>query len=314
MKHPVRWLIWIFGGLAALIAIAAGVVFFLVSRLDIRAEIEKAVEDATGRDLTISGEVGVSFYPVLGLRAEEATLANVEGGRAPVLASIGELDVGVEILPLLRREVVVRNLVLAAPKLYLEIDAEGVPNWILQPAPPPEGAPEPAEPSAPAEAPPPFSLRSLRIADGEASLYDARADVSWSVSEADLRTSLVSLDEPVRVEGSVVYNSQQVELNVEVAAPRAVMAGEGTALKASVESALVTAEFDGSASTSSGQIFGRINASGDSLRQLAAWLGAPIEGGFGMESYRIVGRLAAAAWSAPYRSAASRRRSAATPR
>jgi hypothetical protein len=57
----------------------------------------------------------------------------------------------------------------------------------------------------------------------------------------------------------------------------------------------VTAEFDGSASTSSGQIFGRINASGDSLRQLAAWLGAPIEGGFGLESYRIVGRLAAGA-------------------
>ena len=99
----VRWGGIVLGGLLAAALLAAGVLFYLVTRLDVRGEVERAVENATGRELTISGSVGVSFWPVLGLRAGEASLANVEGGRAPALALIDDIHVGVEIAPLFRR-------------------------------------------------------------------------------------------------------------------------------------------------------------------------------------------------------------------
>jgi AsmA protein len=74
------------GSLVTVVLLGAGLLTFLVLRLDVRGEIERNVEAATGRDLTINGSVGVSYWPVLGLRAQDVTLANVEGGRAPALA------------------------------------------------------------------------------------------------------------------------------------------------------------------------------------------------------------------------------------
>jgi uncharacterized protein involved in outer membrane biogenesis len=48
------------GSLVALALMAAGALAYLVLRLDVRGEVERAVENATGRDLTIAGDVGVS--------------------------------------------------------------------------------------------------------------------------------------------------------------------------------------------------------------------------------------------------------------
>ena len=52
------------GSLVALLIMGAGLLTYLVLRLDVRGEIERNVEAATGRDLTINGAVGVSYWPV----------------------------------------------------------------------------------------------------------------------------------------------------------------------------------------------------------------------------------------------------------
>ncbi|MGE0597753.1 MAG: AsmA family protein [Hyphomonadaceae bacterium] len=288
MKSWARWVLLIVGGLVAAALLGAGVLAYLVSRLDVRAEIERAVENATGRDMTIGGDVGVSFWPVLGLRAEEARLANAEGGRAPALATMDVINVGVEIRPLLSGDVVVRELVLQRPQIALEVDADGRGNWNFTPAtpapPPTTPAPEPTEPSR-------FSLHAIRITDGEISYYDARRGVGWVVGDADLETALTSLDTPMQIEGSINYAEQPIELEIEIAAPRAVISGGATAVKAEVESELLLAEFDGATTAASGEVSGLIVASGPSLRRLAAWAGAPIQGGVGLEAFAVDGRI-----------------------
>ncbi len=95
MKGWMRWVLLIGGGLVAAALIGAGVLAYLVYRLDVRGEVERIVENAAGRDVVISGGVGVSYWPVLGLRADDVTLANVEGGRAPSFIAADEIDIGV---------------------------------------------------------------------------------------------------------------------------------------------------------------------------------------------------------------------------
>lgn len=291
-KNPVlRWVTFILGGLATLAIIGAGAVFFLLTQFDAKAEVERAVEQASGRDLEIAGPVGVTFYPVLGLSARQASLANVEGGRAPALASIERVAIGVEIMPLIRRRaIVVRELVLEAPRIALEVDAEGQPNWILQPEAPP-GAPPPGQPI---ETPDQLALRDVHVRNGEVSYYDARRNSGWTVTALTLNTAMRNLDQPVSFDGELTYAEQAVSFEARVDAPRAVIAGRQTGVEASVASELVTASLSGQLAAGTGAFAGQVEATGPSLRRMLAWLVAPIAQGYGLEAFTVSGTLTTA--------------------
>lgn len=278
------------GSLVALLIMGAGLLTYLVLRLDVRGEIERNVEAATGRDLTINGAVGVSYWPVLGLKAQDVTLANVEGGRAPAFIAADEIDIGVELRPLLDRQVNVRRLVFQRPRVALEVDAEGQPNWLLRPT--PSTAPPPTTP--PPEGPVDVqrtSLRSVRINDGEVSFFDARQGAGWVAGDVDITTALTGLEDPMRARGSVLYNDREVEIDASIARPGAAVRGELTQLVFNIESELLTAEFRGQTVATSGELAGTVRASGPSLRQLAAWSGTPLQNAVWLEQFAVTGRL-----------------------
>jgi AsmA protein len=297
MKGWLRWILIAAGALVALAMLAAGGLAYLVSRVDVRAEIERAVEGATGRELAIAGDVGVSFWPVLGLRAENASLANVQGGRAPSFLTAREIHLGVEIRPLFDRRIVVRQLVLDEPRIAMEVDAEGGPNWILSPPRPAPGPnPAPAPPRGPSTSAPPLdaasaTLRAVRISDGEISYFDARGGTGWVVGEVDLTSALVSLDDPVRIEGSVVYAERDIDLEIEMGRPNALIRGQRMPFKIKIESELLNFDFNGEMVAASGEVAGIAETSGPNLRELASWAGAPLQAGVGLGPFAVSGRL-----------------------
>lgn len=293
MKAFWRWVTLIVGGLVAAALLGAGLLAYLVSRVDVRAEVERAVEGATGRDLTISGPVGVSYWPVLGLHAANATLANVAGGRAPAFIAADDIHIGVELQPLLNRQVVVRQFVMQNPRISLEVDAQGRPNWVLTPRPRP-GAPSTPPPARPGQSPVDINrttLREVRISGGEVSFFDARRNAGWNVGEVNLSTAITSLSAPMQVDGRFRYNGRIVSLGMEIQRPGAAMRGQPTGLKLDLGGELVTARFDGETTAASGELAGAVQASGPSLRQLATWTGAPMRDGVGMENFSVSGRL-----------------------
>ncbi|MGH6950022.1 MAG: AsmA family protein, partial [Vitreimonas sp.] len=290
MKAFWRWALLIGGGLVAAALIAAGLLAYLVSRLDVRAEVERAVENATGRQTRIEGNVGVSYWPVLGLRAETITLANVAGGRAPAFITADEVNVGVQIRPLFDRQVKVERLVLQRPRIALEVDAQGQPNWVLAR---PAGT-GPARPPSTGEPAIDFSRTSLRgvtVSDGEVSFFDARRGSGWVIGDVDIRTALEDFDHPMQVRGSLRYADQQVRLDMEIGRPGAMLRGELTPLTIDVDSELVSAEFQGQTLAVSGEVAGSLRANGPSLRRLAAWMGSPIQGAVGLEQFAVSGRV-----------------------
>lgn len=283
-----RWVVLIGGALIAAILTGAGALAWLVSRVDVRTEIERAVESATGRDVVIAGAVGVIYWPVLGVRAADVTIANVEGGRAPAFVAADEIDVGVELRPLLNRQIHVRRLVLQRPRIALEVDAEGQPNWVLSP-PTAQGPAAPGQP--PAVDVSRTRLRGVSIRNGEVIYNDARRGEGWIIGDVDLNTALTALNEPMRARGSLRYNDQIVEVDMQIAQPGAAMRGQVTPLSIDISSELIEAEFDGQTVAVSGELAGVMRANGPSLRRLAAWVGSPIQGGVGFENFAITGRI-----------------------
>ncbi|MBS0385413.1 MAG: AsmA family protein, partial [Proteobacteria bacterium] len=287
-----HWVLVILGTIIAVVLLAAGGLAYLVYRLDIRGEVERAVENATGRDLTINGDVGVSYWPVLGFHAANDVLSNVPGGRAPAFVAADDIHIGVELAPLLNRQVVVRQLVLQHPRIALEIDANGRPNWALQPR-----VRTVAAPASVARSSPPIidasrtTLRSVDIAGGEVTYFDARHGAGWSVGDVDLHTALTALDQPMNVVGSVRYNDKPVQLDMNIARPSAVIHAQATPLQVNLRSELVTAGFEGQTPAASGPTAGTVHAYGPSLRQFLAWVGAPLQGGVGFEHFDVTGHV-----------------------
>ncbi len=96
---------------------------------DYRGLIEREVEAATGRKLLIGGrlELAVSLVPTL--KVDNVSFTNADWGTRPKMASLGKLEIEVELLPLFSRELTVNRLILREMDLLLETDAAGHANW-----------------------------------------------------------------------------------------------------------------------------------------------------------------------------------------
>ena len=91
--------------------------------------IETAVSDATGRKFEIAGDLGVSLSLNPQLVTGDVTLANASWGSQATMLTIGELTVGVKLLPLIVGDMEFTDIQFADIDLLLETDASGQGNW-----------------------------------------------------------------------------------------------------------------------------------------------------------------------------------------
>src|SRR3569623_384397 len=129
MKKAVKTSVWIVGGLLALLAAAA---LFIVLTFDpnkYKAEIAAAVSQATGRELTISGEIRLTLFHWLGVELGAMELSNAPGIGSEPFVSLPRAAVKVYLLPLLRNEVQAEAVTLSGLRLQLRRDAAVRDNW-----------------------------------------------------------------------------------------------------------------------------------------------------------------------------------------
>ena len=104
-----------------------------------KPEITERVKAATGREITIAGDLSLSILPAPTLSVHDVTLANMPGASEPNMASLKALDVRVAFLPLLQGNIKVESIALIQPVITLEILADGRRNWDIKPPEQPKG-------------------------------------------------------------------------------------------------------------------------------------------------------------------------------
>ncbi len=97
-----------------------------------RAQIAQEVRQATGRNITFDDELhfDLSLQPSLTLKG--IRFANATWGSDPHMVSIDKLQVQLELLPLLRGDIHIHQILMSDVKLILETDAKGNNNWEFQ--------------------------------------------------------------------------------------------------------------------------------------------------------------------------------------
>ncbi len=292
---------------ALVVIVAAAIVAPRFVPLDtVKDQITAQVKAATGRDLTINGDVRLSLLPNAEIAVDDVSFANVPDGEAKAMVRLGSLRVKLRVLPLLAGSVEIARFVLVDPVINLEVDAKGRGNWVFaaqeETSARTAGAPE-APPSTAGGgeserggglALADLKLGDVRIENGALSYRDARG-ARYKVEKIDMALSLASLASPLDATGALTFNGQRLTIAARVETPERILAGERAEIRLSVEGAPLRLAFEGGAATGAkAALDGAVDLAAPSVRDLAAWAGSPLDApGDGLGPLAIKGKLEA---------------------
>lgn len=129
MKKPLKTLALIIGGLFALMVVAAIALPMFFDPNNYRSKASDYVKSEYGRTLEI-GDVKLSVFPWLRVKLSNVKMDNAKGFGKENFAEVGQLSLGVKLLPLiLDRKVEASAIELDGLKLHLAKNAQGQTNW-----------------------------------------------------------------------------------------------------------------------------------------------------------------------------------------
>lgn len=125
-----RWVFRLIGLVVVMVAIVLGALFFLPGDRIAKIAAEQ-ITKATGRQVTMSGDTRISFYPVLGVATGAVEVANAEWSEAGPMFTADSLKIGVEPAALFGGDIRITGLEAVGPQIRLERAAGGRVNWEL---------------------------------------------------------------------------------------------------------------------------------------------------------------------------------------
>src|SRR5229473_902835 len=264
-----------------LVIAAALIIPFVIPTDTYKQQLIARVKDATGRDLRVDGKMSFSLFPVVGLEANNVSFSNPPGAASKDMAKLGKLQVALQVLPLLHRDIEIKRLVLVDPVIDLEIDKQGRPNWQFSAAtapPTPAKQPDKAPPTTGGSSLSELRLDDVRLVNGRVTYLDQRSGEKQELSEIGMTLSLPSLDGPFAADGAATWRNEKMTLNASLAKPRAFMDGKMSAAALKLAAKPISFDFKGEGAGSTPlKLDGAVDLQVPSVRGLASWAGTPLK-------------------------------------
>lgn len=162
-----RQMKWVLRGIGAvvLVALVALGALLLMPSARIARVASEQIAAATGREVTLMGDVSISLWPVVGISADGLRLGNADWSPNGPMLEADAVSIGVEGSALFGGDVRITHLEVEGPVIRLEEAADGRVNWEISEASPGPVAASDSGAPAPAAAPPTFGLDRMNIHD-----------------------------------------------------------------------------------------------------------------------------------------------------
>lgn len=199
------------GGVVGLLVVA---LFLAPSFYDLnkkKAEFAAEAKKATGRDLVIGGTITWSILPIPSATLRDVKFFNLPGAKNPHMVEIKSVTAKPSLLPLLNGDIELNEVVLVEPKIVLEINAEGKPNWEFAPS-VAEAKPAAPKPSSAR----PLSLGRMVIENGTLLFSDSKAGMTMTAEKANFTASVGSFHGPYGLAGGAVVNGAPLKIDLSV--------------------------------------------------------------------------------------------------
>lgn len=181
----------------------------IVNRPFFREKITHVIAEKLNREVTLSG-LGLSFFPNLGLNLKGFTIQEKDGKSS--FLSLENLQIQAKILPLLKKKVVVSEIVLSTPKVNVVKDAQGNFNFsdlVSASSTPPKVADVPS-PAVSSGGAPNLDIHSIQVSRAEFSYTDHSSEPSgaFKIAGLDVDIEHFSLDQPITIKLSCDLGSR----------------------------------------------------------------------------------------------------------
>lgn len=209
-----RWLKWILIGGAVFIVGVISAAYFILSSYDfneLKPQITQAAKEATGRDLTLGGDIGLKIGLSPSLTVENVSFQNASWGSRPEMGKIKRLEVQVALLPMLSGKISIKRLVLIEPDILIESDKSGKSNLVFEaPKKPETQAQEP-----PAKGPsglPALSFNQVKLEKAKLTYRDGATGRITVLNLEKLEADAPSMSGPVKVWARGSYKENGFEV------------------------------------------------------------------------------------------------------
>jgi len=253
----------------------------LVSGEFATAQLSSAVQQATGRKLTLLKPPKLKLWPELKLEVDGATLSNPPGMFDGTTISAQTLRLQLSLSELLSRQINFQELTLVRPRLNLIVDKQGRANWNFNKDAGDAGSGTGTSPAAIES----VRLAPIKIEDGEIVYADERSGSLFKATGVNVVVSMANAQAPIDVKGSLTWNGQRIDLQVFAKSPTR-LAVKGSPIDLAIQSANINAAVSGLARLGDGlNLAGNLDVSVPDLRKLALWAGVQIDGNAGLKQF-----------------------------
>ena len=215
MKTFFKLILWLIVVVVVVVAAAAVILPKYINPNDYKDQITAQVEKTTGRKLVLGGNIDLSVFPWLGVSLKQVSLGNAPGFGDKPMVSADELNVRVQLMPLLlKRALLVDTVGIEGGDINLARNKEGKTNFddLL-------GGGKPAEPGVQSGAAPSkgpaisgLVLNGVDIKKTNIHWDDQRSGDRYSVENLYLHTGELSFTSPIPVELSGSFDAPKKNL------------------------------------------------------------------------------------------------------
>ncbi|MEM6304223.1 MAG: AsmA family protein, partial [Pseudomonadota bacterium] len=238
-----RWIFRLVGALVLVVLVLVAGVFMLPAER-VAGIAADQLRRVTGRDVTISGDVGLTFWPVLGVRAEGLEVGNASWAKEPAMLSTASAAIGIDAAALLSGEIRITNIEAQSPAIRLESRADGRASWEFTDA---SGAAQIETQTAPTRPAQAITIQKLTITDATL-IYDAEGADTLRYEGVDLALDWPEPTAPAQIAATVRPAGTPVRVTATISDFAAFLAGAPRPLVAQLSGDGGTAALEGRAS------------------------------------------------------------------
>jgi AsmA protein len=197
---------------SGVVGIMLAVVVYVVATFnpnDYKADIVKAVKDSKQRNLHLDGEIKLSFYPNIGVSVNKISLSEFRSEKE--FAVIESARVSLALLPLLRKQVVAKGIILSGLHANLIRHKDGTTSIddLLQPS--AHNLPEQKQATTSGTS---FDIESISVEKSGFSYVDEGSGAQYTLKELNLKSGRLASGVPSKVDLSARIQANQPKLDM----------------------------------------------------------------------------------------------------